>query len=59
MTVAPVCRVGDPVNLTCTTTTGSVGFLQWSIRLFNEHGTFEEVTTYINSGGAYWMTQRV
>ena len=58
MTVAPVCRVGDQLNLTCTTTTESVEFLQWSIPLVNEHGTMlEEITRYINSGGAYQTSQ--
>ena len=35
MMVAPVCRVGDPLNLTCT---ASVDFISWSIFRANEQG---------------------
>ena len=56
MVEALVCRVGDPVNLTCTTTTE---FLQWSIRVVNEQGTLEEITRYINFGGVYLTSPRL
>ena len=46
MTVAPVCRVGDQLNLTCT---ASVDFIRWSISLVNEFGTLEEITAQSNS----------
>ena len=49
MTVAPVCRVGDSLQLTCTAPgiPLSEQFLRWSIRLTNEQDTFEDIT--INS----------
>ena len=45
MTVAPVCRVGDGLNLTCT---ASVEFISWSI---NEQGSQGdgEFTSFITS----------
>ena len=39
---APVCRVGDPLELTCT---ASVEFIRWSILQANEHGTLTEIAT--------------
>jgi hypothetical protein len=42
MSVAPVCRVGDPLQLTCT---ASVEFIRWSVLQVNDQGTFEEATT--------------
>ena len=41
-TVAPVCRVGDPLNLTCTS---SIQFITWSISGpgVNEQGDLENV----------------
>ena len=44
MMVAPVCRVGDPLQLTCT---ASVEFISWSILQPNEQGTIEEVTNSV------------
>ena len=41
MMVAPVCRVGDPLQLTCT---APVEFLRWSILRVNEQGTLERIT---------------
>ena len=38
MMVAPVCRVGDPLQLTCTAT---VEFISWSIFRISEQGTLE------------------
>ena len=46
MMVAPVCHVGDPLQLTCT---ASVEFIRWSIVVVNEHGRDEEFTAFINS----------
>ena len=46
MMVAPVCRVGDPLQLTCT---ASVEFIRWSIVVANEHGMEEEITVSRNS----------
>ena len=42
MTVAPVCRVGDPLNLTCTS---SIRFITWSISgpRVDEQGDLENV----------------
>ena len=45
MMVAPVCHVGDPLQLTCT---ASVEFIRWSIVVVNEHGRDEEFTAFIN-----------
>ena len=42
MTVAPVCRVGDPLQLTCT---ASVQFIKWR---FLQQGTMEEITNPVN-----------
>ena len=46
MSVAPVCRVGDPLQLTCT---ASVQFISWSIMVINNQGTLEEITAFSNS----------
>jgi hypothetical protein len=47
MSVAPVCRVGDPLQLTCT---ASVEFIKWKILQPNEQGTLVEVAgAQINS----------
>ena len=46
MAVAPVCRVGDPLQITCT---ASAEFLEWSLTLTNEQGRDEEITTFSNS----------
>ena len=58
MMVAPVCRVGDPLQLTCT---ASVEFISWSILQPNEQGTIEEVTNsvQINARDTNQMTERV
>ena len=45
--VAPVCRVGDPLELTCSS---SGSFSRWTIRVGNEQGvTHEEYRWNINS----------
>ena len=41
MTVAPVCHVGDPLQMTCTAPAQS---LRWSIFQVNEQGLLTEVT---------------
>ena len=46
MTVAPVCRVGDPLQITCT---ASVEFIRWNLGVVNEHGMNEEITVSRNS----------
>ena len=46
MMVALVCRVGDPLQLTCT---APVEFIRWSIVVVNEHGMEEEITAIRNS----------
>ena len=58
MSVAPVCRVGDPFQLTCT---ASVQFIKWSILRVNDQGRLEEPTTpvQINSRDDNQVTQRV
>ena len=54
--VTPVCRVGDPLNLTCN---ASVEFIGWSILRVNEQGTLEKVTNdvIINSRDPDQMIQ--
>ena len=42
-TVAPVCHVGDELNLTCTT---SVEFISWSFKVVTEQGREEEITMF-------------
>ena len=44
--IAPVCRVGDPLQLTCT---ASVAFLQWNLRVVNEQGGDENITMFITA----------
>ena len=46
MMVAPVCRVGDPLQLTCT---ASVEFLRWRMVVINEQGMGEEITVSRNA----------
>ena len=46
VTVAPVCRVGDPLQLTCT---ASVQFIRWNIMVVNDQGIEEEITVSRNS----------
>ena len=56
MSVAPVCRVGDPFQLTCT---AAVEFMQWSILRVNEQGMLYRVTNdvILNSGNPNDMMQ--
>ena len=53
MMVAPVCHVGDPLQLTCT---ASIEYIKWSILQPND----EEITNpvQINSRDTYQMSQR-
>ena len=51
MMVAPVCDVGDPLQLTCTPT-ASITFLEWSLRVVNDHGMVEEINAFSNSRDA-------
>jgi hypothetical protein len=44
MSVAPVCRVGYPLQLTCT---ASAQFIKWSILQVNDQGTLVEPTTSV------------
>ena len=43
MSVAPVCRVGDPLQLTCT---ASVINIQWRFTVANEQGVDEEFMSF-------------
>ena len=58
MMVAPVCRVGDPLQLTCTAT---VQFISWSVIRISEQGTLEmEINDeLINSRDDNQMAQTV
>ena len=58
MMIATVCRVGDPLQLTCT---ASVEFIRWSIFQANEQGTLVSVinSVQINSRDPYQMSERV
>ena len=47
MMVAPVCRVGDPLQLTCT---ASVEIISWSFTVVNQQGRDEEVTSFSTAG---------
>ena len=55
MTVASVCHVGDPLQLTCT---ASVEFLRWNVLRANEQGALVDVinSEIINSRD---MVQRI
>ena len=46
MNVAPVCRVGDPLQMTCM---ANVQIIRLSIMVINEHGMEEEITFVTNS----------
>ena len=46
MSVAPVCRVGDPLQITCTS---NMDFIRWSITVVNEQGMEEEIVVSRNS----------
>ena len=52
MMVAPVCHIGEPLQLTCT---ASVQFIKWSILRVNDQGTHTEAQ--INSRDANQMSQ--
>ena len=64
MSVATVCRVSNPLQLTCTaprTTSESVQFIRWHIFHVNEQGMHEEATdsVLIGSSDANQMKQKV
>ena len=46
MMVAPVCHVGDHLNLTCT---ASVEFITWNFMVVNGLGRDEEITIFSTS----------
>ena len=46
ITVAPVCDIGDPLQLTCR---ASVQFISWSIMVINDEGRLEDITAFSNS----------
>ena len=56
MMVAPVCHVGDPLQITCT---ASTEFIRWSVLHFNEQGTLVEAATpvQINSRDSNQMRE--
>ena len=57
MSVAPVCDVGDPLQLTCT---ASVEIIRWNIMVVNDQGIPEEITANTNSRDvSQQMTQRL
>ena len=58
MTVAPVCHVGDPLQLTCT---ASVRSLRWSILQVNDQGILVHVinSVLIESSDGNQMKRRV
>ena len=58
MMVAPVCRVGDPLQLICTV---SIENIQWKILQANEQGVLQEVTTAVRltTHDANQMSQRI
>jgi hypothetical protein len=58
MTVAPVCHVGDPLELTCT---ASIDFIIWTISRVNEKGMLEKAINDepINSEDLLQMLQPV
>ena len=47
MSVAPVCRVGDPLQVTCT---AYVVNIQWRFTVANEKGVDEELTPFSTAG---------
>ena len=57
MVVAPVCRVGDSLQITCT---ASVQFIRWNTLQANEQGTLVEAanSVQINNVDANQMSQR-
>ena len=45
MVVAPVCHIGDPLEVTCT---ASVESIRWSIfRVINDQGTLSQITNSV------------
>ena len=48
MSVAPVCRVGESLQMNCT---ASLQFVKWSILQADEQGTLVKVTNDVKSIG--------
>ena len=48
MSVAPVCRVGDPLQLTCTAS--ATNNIQWRFTVANEQGVEEDLTPFSTAG---------
>ena len=48
MSVAPVCHVGDPLQITCI---ASVARIEWSFTVINQQGREEPVTGFSTAGG--------
>ena len=46
VSMAPVCHVGDPLQLTCT---ADVEFIRWNLTVVNEHGVKEDIVVSRNS----------
>ena len=44
MTVAPVCHVGDPLQITCTASVANT--IEWSFTVINQRGETEPITTF-------------
>ena len=44
MTVAPVCHIGEPLQLTCT---AALQNIKWNVLQANEQGVLQEVTTVV------------
>jgi hypothetical protein len=49
MPVAPVCHVGDPLQLTCTASVASLS-IEWSFTVVNQQGRDEPVTGFTTAG---------
>ena len=49
MSVAPVCRVGEPLEIMCTAVLeGSIQTIRWSIfRVINDQGALSEITNSV------------
>ena len=56
MTVAPVCHVGDTLNLTCIAYVKIIG---WSFKVVNHQGRDEEITRFIYYRGPVNQTLRI
>ena len=48
MMVAPVCHVGDPLQITCTASVANT--IEWSFTVINQQGRDEPVTAFSSAG---------